>query len=72
MDTNERVADGVKTLVARFQATTSRREHLLIVDEELVRRQFSWLRRNRWDLWKHTVRPAIRDSWVRTRGDRAR
>jgi hypothetical protein len=63
---DDRIAAGVRALIARFQATQagSPIEHLRIVDEVHVRTQFTWLRRNRRDLWEE-LRPVILDSWHR-------
>lgn len=63
---DDRIAAGVRALIARFQATQAGAmiEHLRIVDDPHVRAQFTWLRRNRRELWDE-LRPVILDSWHR-------
>lgn len=63
---DERIAAGVDALIARFRSTQADNpiEHLRIVDDPNVHRQFAWLKRNRRDLWDQ-LRPAILDSWHR-------
>lgn len=63
---DDRIAVGVRALTARFQATQAGAtiEHLRIVDDPHVRAQFTWLRRNRRELWDE-LRPVILDSWHR-------
>jgi hypothetical protein len=60
----DRIESGVAALIARFAGTVSMIEHLRIVDEDRVREQFAWLRKNRKDAWDR-LRPVILDSWHR-------
>jgi hypothetical protein len=62
MTDEQRIADGVRGLCARFTATATLAEHLRIVDEPHVQHQIAWLRRARKDLWD-TLRPVIKASW---------
>ncbi len=57
--------EAVQELIARFEATTTRREHFKIVDDENVRKRMHWLQSNRPEAFE-AVTKAIEDSFYRT------
>ena len=63
---DDRIAAGVRDLIARFASTQANSpiEHLRIVDDQRFHQQIRWLKRNRRDLWEE-LRPVILDSWHR-------
>lgn len=67
MTGTERIAQGTHKLAVRFAATKTIADHLNIVDDAEVQRQIGYLRRSAQAQWADVLKPAIDESWRRTR-----
>jgi len=61
----DEIAAGAQALIAQFEATKDRIEHLAIVDNADNRRRLEWLKRHRRELYG-MVDAAVKNSWKRT------
>jgi hypothetical protein len=61
----QKARDLATVLIGRFNATTTRAEHLAIVDADITRKQMEWFRAKRRDLFDD-INAASKESWRRT------
>ena len=59
--------DMAAALASRFHAVRTIQQHLAIVDEADVQRQIKVIRRERPELWRELLKPAVDASWKRAR-----
>ena len=64
--TEEDIAEGARTLGAKFLDAADRRAYLALVDNADNRNQINWLKRNRRELFDREVDKAMKASWTRT------